>query len=57
LFTWYLSIGFEKDSMVQAPEKLYSKKAFVTYTIFLFVLMIALLKIDIPSLNWFIKNY
>jgi decaprenyl-phosphate phosphoribosyltransferase len=57
LFTWYLSIGFEKDSIVQAPEKLYTKKAFVAYTCFLFLLMIVLLKIDIPALNWFIKNY
>jgi decaprenyl-phosphate phosphoribosyltransferase len=57
LFAWYLNIGFEKDSMVQAPEKLYSKKAFVAYTFFLFALMIVLLKVDIPSLNWFIKNY
>jgi decaprenyl-phosphate phosphoribosyltransferase len=57
LFTWYLSIGFETDSIVQAPEKLYSKKYFVAYTFFLFVLMIVLLKIDIPSLSWFIKNY
>lgn len=57
LFTWYLSIGFEKDSIVQAPEKLYSKKAFVAYVVFLFILMVALLKFDLPSLNWFIKNY
>jgi len=57
LFTWYLSIGFEQNSIVQSPEKLYSKKAFVVYVCFLFVLMVALLKFDLPALNWFIKNY
>ena len=57
LFTWYLHLGFEKESIVQTPEKLYLKKGFVLYTLFLFILMIALLKIDIPELHWFIKNY
>jgi decaprenyl-phosphate phosphoribosyltransferase len=57
LFAWYLQIGFNKNSIVQTPEKLYHKKGFIVYTFFLFVLIIVLLKIDIPSLNWFIKNY
>ncbi len=57
LFAWYLHLGFEKESIVQTPEKLYKKKGFVLYTLFLFILMIALLKIDIPELHWFIKNY
>jgi 4-hydroxybenzoate polyprenyltransferase len=57
LFAWYLHIGFEKNSIVQTPEKLYNKKGFVAFVFLLFVLMIVLLKIDIPSLNWFIKNY
>lgn len=57
LFTWYLHLGFEEESIVQTPEKLYRKKGFVVYTLFLFILMIALLKIDIPKLHWFIKNY
>jgi hypothetical protein len=57
LFAWYLHLGFEKGSIVQTPEKLYMKKGFVLYTLFLFILMIALLKIDIPELHWFIKNY
>jgi 4-hydroxybenzoate polyprenyltransferase len=57
LFTWYLRLGFDPDSIVQAPEKLYKKKGFVAYVIFLFVLLVVLLKIDIPLLDWFIKNY
>jgi len=57
LFAWYLHIGFEKNSIVQNPEKLYRKKGFVIYVFFLSVLLVVLLKIDIPLLNWFIKNY
>jgi 4-hydroxybenzoate polyprenyltransferase len=57
LFAWYLHIGFEKNSIVQTPEKLFRKKGFVIFVFLLFVLMIVLLKIDIPSLSWFIKNY
>jgi 4-hydroxybenzoate polyprenyltransferase len=57
LFTWYLHIGFEKNSIVQTPEKLYRKKGFLLYVFFLSVLLVVLLKIDIPVLNWFIKNY
>jgi 4-hydroxybenzoate polyprenyltransferase len=57
LFTWYLHIGFDPNSIVQTPEKLYQKKGFVAYVFFLFVLLVVLLKIDIPVLDWFIKNY
>jgi 4-hydroxybenzoate polyprenyltransferase len=57
LFAWYLHIGFEKNSIVQTPEKLFKKKGFVLFVFLLFVMMIVLLKIDITSLNWFIKNY
>ncbi|MBN1950143.1 MAG: UbiA prenyltransferase family protein [Bacteroidales bacterium] len=56
LFTWYLHIGFDRNSIVQTPEKLYQKKGFVAYVFFLFVLLVVLLKLDIPALNWFIKN-
>ena len=57
LFTWYLSIGFESNSIVQTPEKLYQKKGFIGFVFFLFVLLVVLLKIDVPALEWFIKNY
>ena len=57
LFAWYLHIGFENNSIVQHPEKLYRKKGFILYVFFLSVLLVVLLKIDIPVLNWFIKNY
>jgi decaprenyl-phosphate phosphoribosyltransferase len=57
LFAWYLHIGFEKNSIVQTPEKLFKKRGFVIFVFLLFILLIVLLKIDIPSLSWFIKNY
>lgn len=53
LFTWYLYLGFEENSIVQTPEKLYRKKGFIFYVFFLFVLLVVLLKIDIPALSWF----
>jgi len=31
LFAWYLKIGFESNSIVQTPEKLYKKKKFILY--------------------------
>ena len=57
LFAWYLHIGFEKNSIVQTPEKLFQKKGFLAYVFFLSVLLVVLLRIDIPALSWFIKNY
>lgn len=57
LFAWYLHIGFEPNSIVQTPEKLFRKKGFVAFTILLFFLLIILLKVDLPWLNWFVKNY
>lgn len=57
LFAWYLHIGFETNSIVQTPEKLFKKKGFVIFTLFLFLLLVLLLKVDLPYLNWFIKNY
>jgi decaprenyl-phosphate phosphoribosyltransferase len=57
LFAWYLQIGFENNSIVQTPEKLYTKKGFIAYIFFLFILIMVLFKIDIPTLRWFLKNY
>ena len=57
LFAWYLHLGFEENSIVQTPEKLFRKKSFVLYTIFLFLLLIVLLGFDMPFLDWFIINY
>jgi decaprenyl-phosphate phosphoribosyltransferase len=56
LFAWYLKIGFNKNSIVQKPEKLYKKKKFMLYIFFLSLLFAALLVIDIEPLNWFLQQ-
>ncbi len=56
LFTWYLSLGFQKNSIAQNPEKLFGQKSFTLYVIFLSLLVIFLLKFNLPLLNWFLKN-
>ena len=54
LFTWYLKIGFEENSIVQTPEKLYLKKKFILYILFLFCLMTFLFLADIKWFSWFL---
>ena len=56
LFAWYLRIGMKKDSIAQKPEKLYKHKKFIIYVAFLCILVITLLYIDIPALNYFLKK-
>jgi 4-hydroxybenzoate polyprenyltransferase len=56
LFAWYLKIGLRKDSVVQGPEKLHKEKKFMAFVVFLAVLLMVLIYIDIPSLNWFLKK-
>ena len=51
LFVWYLYLGMASDSIAQAPEKLYQQKFFITYVIFLSILLGILAVIDIPSLE------
>lgn len=50
LFVWYLSIAFEKDSVVQNPEKLHRKKGFLLFVLLLVILSIFLSVVDIPVL-------
>ena len=54
LFAWYLKIGFNKNSIVQKPEKLYKKKRFMLYILFLSLLFTLLLIFDIEPLHWFL---
>ncbi len=56
LFTWYLKIGFSKDSIAQKPEKLYKRKKFMLYIIFLSILFSILLVVEIEPLHWFLKQ-
>ena len=56
LFAWYMKIALENDSVAQKPEKLYKRKYFRLYVIFLGILLAGLLFIDIPALHWFLQN-
>jgi decaprenyl-phosphate phosphoribosyltransferase len=58
LFTWYLQIGFKKDSPAQYPEKLYNETSFMLFILILCGVLGALLYIDIPWLQFFLqKNF
>jgi len=56
LFAWYLHIGMKADSAAQTPESLYKEKWFLVYSIFVALLMAALLFMDLPWLYLFFKN-
>ncbi len=55
LFVWYLYLGMARESIAQAPEKLYRQKAFIAYVALLSGLLITLAVIDIPSLNLLLR--
>ncbi len=52
---YYIHIGFHEDSPVQYPERLYKHTGFVIYAAFCAVLMIALMFIDLPSIDQLFK--
>ncbi|MCC9137791.1 UbiA prenyltransferase family protein [Pontibacter silvestris] len=56
LFAWYLKIGLLKDSPVQGSEKLYTRKWFMLYVVFFSALLVALMFVDFPWLQWFLKE-
>ncbi|WP_187261817.1 UbiA family prenyltransferase [Pontibacter beigongshangensis] len=56
LFAWYLKIGLRKDSVVQGPEKLHKEKSFMLFVILFTILLMGLVYVDIPALNWFLKQ-
>jgi len=58
--SYYLHLGFYENSPTQYPEKLYTIKPFMLYTVLCFSVVILLLFIDIPVItkivNAFIQN-
>lgn len=56
LFAWYFQIGLSRDSVVQGPENLHKERTFMVYVIAFSLLLLALLFIDIPELNWFLEK-
>lgn len=55
LFSWYFSISFAPDSVVQTPEKLYKRKFFIAYVFFLGLLFCALCFVNIPEFEVFVS--
>jgi len=54
VFAYYLSIGMQRDSPVQNPEKLYRERGFFAYMVFATVLFVALMFTSIPTMyDWF----
>jgi 4-hydroxybenzoate polyprenyltransferase len=51
LFVYYFSLALKDDPVVQAPERLYTEKGFLAYSLFLVLLMTALSLIDIDVLD------
>lgn len=56
LFTWYLKIGMQADSVTQSPEKLYTQKGFMFYVLFTGILAGALMLVEIPQLDTLLKT-
>jgi decaprenyl-phosphate phosphoribosyltransferase len=54
VFAYYLKIGMQPDSPVQAPEKLYRERGFFAYMVVTTLLFVALMFTHIPTLyRWF----
>ncbi len=51
LFVWYAHIAMKPHSASQAPEKLYQERAFMSYVVFLGIVVIGLFFVDIPQLE------
>jgi 4-hydroxybenzoate polyprenyltransferase len=56
LFAWYFHLAFKPNSPVQYPERLKSERGFMLYGIFLAILIVALLRIDLSPLHWFLQE-
>lgn len=55
LFVWYLHIGFQTNSVSQAPEKLYTQRGFMAFTMALGIISLALFFVEIPSLAFLVE--
>lgn len=57
LFTWYLKIGMQANSVTQTPEKLYTQKPFIAYLAFTGLIAVLLMLVDIPHLETLLKTH
>ncbi|PPR61070.1 MAG: Protoheme IX farnesyltransferase [Alphaproteobacteria bacterium MarineAlpha4_Bin2] len=51
MFTWYLALGLQPDSVTQTPELLYRKKHFLAFIGLLIASLVFLFLIEIPALH------
>jgi 4-hydroxybenzoate polyprenyltransferase len=56
LFCVYLNICYKPDSSAQKPEKLFQEKGLMLYITFFIVIVILLMLVPIPSLQWFLDT-
>lgn len=57
LFTYYVVLSFERDSVAQAPEKLHKNVFLMTTMLLLFVSFVFLTYVDIPFLNTVLMSH
>lgn len=51
MFTWYLAIGLKPNSAAQAPERLFTERAFIIFVGVVCLFVAALFQVDIPALH------
>jgi decaprenyl-phosphate phosphoribosyltransferase len=56
LFVWYLAIGMKPYSQSQDPEKIYRERGFMAYVVFLGIVVMLLLIVDIPWLQFLVER-
>ena len=56
LFAWYFNMGLSPNSPAEHPERLYKQKIFMAYFMFVALLVLLLLVIDIPRLEYFLQH-
>ncbi|MFH1767323.1 MAG: UbiA prenyltransferase family protein, partial [Patescibacteria group bacterium] len=54
--SWYMELGFKKNSSTQYPEKLYKEISFIIYTLFCTILILVLLFVDFPIVGKFFQK-
>ena len=56
LFSWYLYLTFQPNSIAQKPEKLFLNWKFMSFIIFFFLFFLFLLFYRIEWMNYFLRN-
>jgi 4-hydroxybenzoate polyprenyltransferase len=57
LFCLYLNLCYKDDSSAQKPEKLYREKPLMAYIVFLIVMVLVLMNVKMPFMNYFERHF